>query len=156
MQGNFHGNNILKDCLTLALAINTTCIANWNVWLFTNLYTQYALEGGYQQIMCGGSETKWYGWHWCIWELDDEPRCTFQISKIEGILNYFVTYSLKQDGRGESFGFSTLQLSNIIIIVLPPHVTSGTTSGVYSLLYFAFTRVWYLFIGGLFTLQKCL
>ena len=24
----------------------------------------------------------------CIWELDDEPWCTFQISKVEGACNY--------------------------------------------------------------------
>ena len=34
------------------------------------------------------------------------------------------TYSLKHVGRGESFGFTTLQLSNIIIVVVPPNVTS--------------------------------
>ena len=34
------------------------------------------------------------------------------------------THSLKQVGRGESFGFSTLQLSNIIIVFLPANVTS--------------------------------
>ena len=33
------------------------------------------------------------------------------------------THSLKHVGSGESFGFSTLQLSNIIIVVfLPPNV----------------------------------
>ena len=29
-------------------------ITNWNMWLFTNVYAQDALEGGCQQIICGG------------------------------------------------------------------------------------------------------
>ena len=46
----------------------------------------------------------------CIQELDDEPQCTFQISKVEGTTNYgqSTTHSLKHVGRGESFGFATL------------------------------------------------
>ena len=36
----------------------------------------------------------------------------------------FASRSLKHVGRGESFGFSTLDLSNIIIIFLSPNVTS--------------------------------
>jgi hypothetical protein len=40
-------------------------------------------------------------------------------------MNNYVTRSLTQVGKGESFGWSTLQLSNIIIIVfLLPNVTS--------------------------------
>ena len=34
------------------------------------------------------------------------------------------THSLKHVGRGESFDFSTLQLSNITIDFLPPNVTN--------------------------------
>jgi hypothetical protein len=44
----------------------------------------------------------------CIWELDDEPYCAFQISKAKGtfiIMNKFVTHSLEDVGRGELFGF---------------------------------------------------
>jgi hypothetical protein len=33
------------------------------------------------------------------------------------------THSFKHVDRGESFGFSTLQLSNITIVFLPPNVT---------------------------------
>ena len=39
-------------------------------------------------------------------------------------MDKFVTHSLEHVGRGESFGFSTLQLTNIIIVFLPPNVTS--------------------------------
>ena len=62
----------------------------------------------------------------CIWQLVDEPQCTFQISKVEGTLNLdnLTTHSLQHTGRGESFDFKTLQLSNIIIAFLPPNVTS--------------------------------
>jgi hypothetical protein len=58
--------------------------------------------------------------------LDDEPQCTFQISKAEGTSNYehFATHSLEHVVKGESFGLSTLQLSNIKIAFLPPNVTS--------------------------------
>ena len=43
----------------------------------------------------------------CIIEVDDEPQCTFQISKAEGTFNCGQPcYSLPKDvGRGESFGF---------------------------------------------------
>ena len=44
--------------------------------------------------------------------------------KVLLIMNNYATHSLKHVGRGESFGFSTLQLSNIIIAFLPPNVTS--------------------------------
>ena len=62
----------------------------------------------------------------CTWKLDDEPQWTFQISKVEGTFNYghFATHSPKHVAKGESFGLSTLQLSNIIIAFLPPNVTS--------------------------------
>jgi hypothetical protein len=38
--------------------------------------------------------------------------------------------------------------------VLPPNPPEAEPRGVHSLLYFAYTCVWDLFIGGLFTLQK--
>ena len=40
------------------------------------------------------------------------------------IMNNYVTRSLTQVGKGESFGLSTLQLSNITIVFLPPNVIS--------------------------------
>ena len=60
----------------------------------------------------------------CVWELDDEPQCTLQISKVEGmsIMGNYATHSLKHVGRSESFGFSSLSLSNVIISFLPPNV----------------------------------
>ena len=62
----------------------------------------------------------------CTWKLDDEPQCTFQISIVEGTFNYghFATHSLEHFAKGESYGLSTLQLSNIIIGFLPPNVMS--------------------------------
>jgi hypothetical protein len=58
--------------------------------------------------------------------LDDKPQCTFQISKAKGtlIMDNYATHSLKHVGKGESFSFSTLQLSNITIIFLLPNVTN--------------------------------
>ena len=47
------------------------------MWLFTNLYAQDALEGGCQQIMCGGCKLNGLDDIKCIRELDDEPQCTF-------------------------------------------------------------------------------
>ena len=44
--------------------------------------------------------------------------------KVLLIMNNYVTRSLTQVGKGESFGLSTLQLSNIIIVFLPPNVIS--------------------------------
>ena len=41
------------------------------------------------------------------------------------IMNKFATHPLKHVGRGESFGFSTLQLSNINIASVPLNVTSA-------------------------------
>jgi hypothetical protein len=38
------------------------------------------------------------------------------------IMDNFATHSLKHVCSGESFGFSTLQLSDIIIVFLPPNV----------------------------------
>lgn len=40
------------------------------------------------------------------------------------IIDNFTIQSLKHIGRGESFDFSTLQLSNITIFFLPPNVIS--------------------------------
>ena len=65
----------------------------------------------------------------CIWELDDhEPHYIFifkfQKQKVLLIMDNSATHSLKHVGRGESFGFPTLQLSNIIISYLPLNFTS--------------------------------
>ena len=40
------------------------------------------------------------------------------------IMNNYASHSPKHVDRGESFGFPTLQLSNIIIVFIPPNVTS--------------------------------
>ena len=47
-----------------------------------------------------------------------------QKHKVFLIMDKFATHSLEQVGRGESFDFSTLQWSNIIIVFLPPNGTS--------------------------------
>ena len=39
-------------------------------------------------------------------------------------MDNYATHSLVHVGRGEAFGFSTLQLCNIIVAFLPPNVTS--------------------------------
>jgi len=44
--------------------------------------------------------------------------------KVLLIMHNYATHSPKHVGRGESFGFSTLQLSNIFIVFIPPNVTS--------------------------------
>ena len=44
--------------------------------------------------------------------------------KVLLVMDNSVIHSLQHVGRGESFGFSTLQLRNIIIAFLPPNVTS--------------------------------
>jgi hypothetical protein len=45
-------------------------------------------------------------------------------------MDNFATHSLEDVSKGESFGFSTLHLSNIFIDFLPPNVTkSGATLG---------------------------
>ena len=62
-----------------------------------------------------------------IWELDDEPQCTFQILKVEGTLimnKKIATHSLKHVGMGEAFGFSTLQLSSFTLSFLPTNATN--------------------------------
>ena len=46
--------------------------------------------------------------------------------KVLLIMGNLATHFLKHFGRGESFGFSTLKLHNIIIVFLPPNVTSVT------------------------------
>ena len=46
-----------------------------------------------------------------------------QKGKVILIMDNLATLSLKHVDRGESFGFSTLQLSNITIVFLPPNVT---------------------------------
>ena len=45
-----------------------------------------------------------------IWELDDEPQCTLQLSKKKVFLikDNYATHSLKNIDRGESFGFLIL------------------------------------------------
>ena len=62
----------------------------------------------------------------CIWELDNEPQRTFQTQKqkVLSIINQYATQFFKHNDKGESFGFSSLQLSNIIIAFLPSNVTS--------------------------------
>jgi hypothetical protein len=47
-----------------------------------------------------------------------------QKQKVFFIMDNSATHALKHFGRGESFGFPTLQLSNIIISFLPPNFTS--------------------------------
>jgi hypothetical protein len=39
-------------------------------------------------------------------------------------MNIYATLFLRDDGKGESFGFLTLQLSNSFNSFLPPNVTS--------------------------------
>jgi hypothetical protein len=56
----------------------------------------------------------------CIWKLDDEPQCTFQIQETEGIF-LFANRTFKHVGTSESFHFSTLKLRNNIIVFVPPH-----------------------------------
>ena len=46
-----------------------------------------------------------------------------QKGKVLLIMDNLATHSFKHVDRGESFGFSTLQLSNITIVFLPPNVT---------------------------------
>ena len=59
-----------------------------------------------------------------IWELDDEPQCTFQISKAKHTFNYGqICYSLPLVGVNHLF-FQPLQPSNIILTFFPPNVTS--------------------------------
>ena len=55
------GCKIQKDSLTLALVVTRHTVTSSNLWLFTNLYTQDALEGGCQHIMRGGLRMKWLG-----------------------------------------------------------------------------------------------
>ena len=44
--------------------------------------------------------------------------------KVLIIVDNYVTRSLEHVGKGESFGFPTLQFSNVIIVFLSPNVTS--------------------------------
>ena len=53
-----------------------------------------------------------------IWELDDGLNVHFksQKRKVQLIMDNFASHSLKHDGRGESLGFSTSHLSNILLL----------------------------------------
>ena len=95
------------------------------MWIFTNLYAQYALEGGCQQVMCGGLQTKWPQWHHMYFDhymMNLNAHFKSQKRKALLIINKHVTHSLEHVGRGKSRVFSTLPLSNITIPFLPPNV----------------------------------
>ena len=58
------------------------------------------------------------------WMMSLNVHFISQEQKVLCIMDNYATHSLKHVGRGESFVYSTLQLSNIIISFLPPIVTS--------------------------------
>ena len=87
VQGIICGCKIQKDCLTLAFVVKTTC-TNIDETCDYSLDAQDASEGGCQQSMCVGCKPNGMDDIICIWELDDEPQCTFQISKVRGTFNY--------------------------------------------------------------------
>ena len=62
-----------------------------------------------------------------FWELDD-VHFKPQKKKVLLIMDNFATHSRKHVVRGESFGFSTLQLSKIIIAFFLPDGTSMSNS----------------------------
>ena len=126
-QGKVCGRKIQKDHLTLALVVNMTytdklkpviiykslrprCFGRWlptnYVWWFANQMawmTSNVFESWMMSLNVHFKSQKW---------------------KVLLIMDNYATHSLKHVGRGESFGFSTLQLSNITIVFLPPNVTS--------------------------------
>ena len=59
------------------------------------------------------------------WMMSLNVHLKSQKQKVLLIMDNCATHSLKHIGRGESFGFPTLQFNNIIIAFLPPNVTSG-------------------------------
>ena len=63
------------------------------------------------------------------WMMSLNVHFKSQKQKVPLVMKKYATHSLKHVGRGESFGFSTLQLNNIPVIFLPPNVTCGTTLG---------------------------
>ena len=58
------------------------------------------------------------------WMMNLNVQFKSKKQKVLFIMNNYATHSLKHVGRGESFSFSNLQLSNIIIAFLPHNVTS--------------------------------
>jgi hypothetical protein len=77
--------------------------------------------------MCGGYANRTVGMALCIfenWRMSLDVHSKSQKQKVLLIINNIATPSLKHVGRGESFGFSTLQWSNIFISFIPPNVTS--------------------------------
>ena len=85
-QGKVFGHKIQKDRLTLALVVNTTCTylqismpkMLWEV-IANKLCVVIRKPNGMEDIMC-------------IWDLDDEPWCTFETSKAKGTFNYGQSY----------------------------------------------------------------
>ena len=59
------------------------------------------------------------------WMMSLNVHFKYQKWKTLLIMSYYVNRSLTQVDRSESFGLSTLQLSNIIIVLFPPDVTSA-------------------------------
>ena len=58
------------------------------------------------------------------WMISLDVHFKSQKQKVLLIMDNFVAHSLEHIGRHESFGFSTLKLSNITIALLPPNVIS--------------------------------
>ena len=95
--------------------------------LFTILYAQNALEGACQQnyVWWFAKQMSWMTSDvFQSWMMRLNVHFKSQEWKVLLIMDNHATHSLKHVGGGESFGFSTLQLSNITVTFLPPNVTS--------------------------------
>ena len=109
------------------LLVNTTCIDKLKLVIIYKFLRQDALEGGCQQIMCGGfaNHTTWMTstvFKSCMMSLNVHFKS--QKRKVLVITDNYATHSLMYVGRGESFGYSTLRFDNITMAFLRPNVTS--------------------------------
>ena len=127
VQGKVRGQKIQKDCLTLALVVHTTCIdkltpmiiykcicpsCSWKVVAIKLCVVVHKLNA-------------WMALYvFASWMMSLNVRFKYQKQEALLIMDNSITHSLEHVGRGESFSFSTLQLSNITIAFSPPNVTS--------------------------------
>ena len=115
----FRGCKTKKDHLTPALVVNMTC---------TNKLKPKIIQESLC-LRCFGrwfaNQTAWMtSYVFESWMMASMYISNLKKQKILLIMGNYVTHSLKHVGRGESSGLSTLQLSNICIVFLPPNFTS--------------------------------
>ena len=117
-----------KDRLTLALVVNTTCTNKLKlVILYRSLHPRcFGRWLPTEYVWWFSNRTTWMTSNvFESWMMSLHVHFKSQKRKVLLNMDNFATHFLKHVDKGESFGFSTLLLSNMTIAWLPPNITSA-------------------------------